>query len=281
VRGSGAGTIENVKPAGQYRVFVRYALLDDVPAPLAVYPPGGVVTDSTQLQGSALAFTVEKTLCVAPASQTPNSDGDQCVCRQGFFDADLQDDELVCEPCAVGTYRDNIVDPTCLSCPGASTTVNAASTAVGDCVCNVGTFDSETEAGCVSCEPGTYNDVKDAAACTLCPAGTYSLVGAVSVAQCSLCPALTVASFPGTSECKDCGTNVNSPAGSTRSSPDRTDCECNDEFYMDLEFGLGANKTCRTCPRRGATCTKDRIVSKVRLLVWRYSGVRVRLYTWS
>jgi hypothetical protein len=133
----------------------------------------------------------------------------------------------------------------------------------------------------VSCEPGTYNDVKDAAACTLCPAGTYSLVGAVSVAQCSLCPALTVASFPGTSECKDCGTNVNSPAGSTRSSPDRTDCECNDEFYMDLEFGLGANKTCRTCPRRGATCTKDRIVSKVRLLVWRYSGVRVRLYTWS
>jgi hypothetical protein len=268
VRGSGAGTIENVKPAGQYRVFVRYALVDDVPEPLAVYPPGGVVTDSTQLQGSALAFTIEKTPCDDPVSQTPNSDGDQCVCKQGFFDADPQDGELICQQCAVGTYRDNIVDPTCLSCPGTSTTVNAASTADADCVCNVGTFYSETLAQCVSCEPGTYNDVKDAAACTLCPAGTYSLVGAVSVAQCSLCPALTVASFPGTSECEDCGTNVNSPAGSTRSSVDRTDCECNDEFYMDLEFGLGVNKTCRTCPSRGATCTKDRIVSKVRSREW-------------
>jgi hypothetical protein len=155
--------------------------------------------------------------------------------------------------------------------------VNAASTAAADCVCNVGTFDSET--GCVSCEPGTYNDVKDAAACTLCPAGTYSLVGAVSVAQCSLCPALTVASFAGTSECKDCGTNVNSPAGSTRSSPDRTDCECNDDFYMDLGFGLGVNKTCRTCPRRGATCSKDRIVGTVRpnwLAILRCSSQVVR-----
>ena len=93
---------------------MRFALLDDVPAPLAVYPPGGIVSDSTQLQGSALAFTVEKTLCDDPVSQTPNSDGDQCVCKQGFFDADLQDGELVCQQCAVGTYRDNIVDPTCL-----------------------------------------------------------------------------------------------------------------------------------------------------------------------
>jgi hypothetical protein len=73
VRGSGAGTVENVKPAGQYRVFVRFALLDDVPEPLTVYPPGGVVTDSTQLQGSALAFTVEKTLCDDPVSQTPTA----------------------------------------------------------------------------------------------------------------------------------------------------------------------------------------------------------------
>jgi hypothetical protein len=124
------------------------------------------------------------------------------------------------------------------------------------------TFYSVAQAECVSCAPGTYGDEKDAAACKLCPAGTYSLVGAVSVDQCSLCPALTVASSNGTSECQNCG--ANSPDGSFRSSPDRTDCECTDGHYMDLNFGLGVDKRCRTCPRRGATCTKDRIVGKVR-----------------
>ena len=135
---SASGTIENVKPAGQYRVFVRYALVDDVPVPMATYPSGGAVTDSTQLQGSALAFTIERTVCEDPDSQTTNSDGDVCVCKQGFYDADLLDGELICGACAVGTYRDNIVDPTCVSCPGTSTTVSTASTAAGDCVCDVG-----------------------------------------------------------------------------------------------------------------------------------------------
>ena len=117
----------------------------------------------------------------------------------------------------------------------------------------------------MSCAPGTYGDEKDASACKPCPAGTYSLVGAESVDQCSLCPALTVASSIGTSECLNCGENE-SPDGSFRSSPDRTDCECTDGHYADLNFGLGVDKTCRTCPRRGATCTKDRIVGKVRRL---------------
>jgi hypothetical protein len=263
VCGSGAGTIQSVKPAGQYRVFVRFALLDDVPAPLAVYPPDGVVTDPTQLQGSALAFTIIETTCSDPASQTPNSDGDVCKCQKGFFDADKDDGETICEPCAVGTYRDDIEADTCTPCGTSTTTLNNASNAATLCVCNVGYF-SDALRGCVDCEKGTYNDVKDAAACTLCPAGTQSQKGAASVDQCSLCPALSVASFPGTSECQDCGANVNSPIGSTRASPDRTDCECTDGFYMDLGFGLGANKTCRTCPSRGATCTKDRIVGTVR-----------------
>jgi hypothetical protein len=127
------------------------------------------------------------------------------------------------------------------------------------------TFSSATQAQCVSCQPGTYNDAKDASACKLCPAGTYSLVGAVSVEQCQVCPALTVASSAGTSKCQNCGDNE-SPAGSFRSSPDRRDCECTDGYYADLDSGLGVDKACRTCPRRGATCTKDRIIGQVRLV---------------
>ena len=56
---------------------------------LAVYP--GNLSDATQLQGSALAFTITKTTCSDPTSQTPNSDGDQCKCQKGFFDADKDD----------------------------------------------------------------------------------------------------------------------------------------------------------------------------------------------
>ena len=125
------------------------------------------------------------------------------------------------------------------------------------------TFYSDALGECAPCEPGSYNDEKDASACKPCPAGTYSLLGAVSVDQCSLCPALTVASSVGTSECQNCGENE-SPDGSFRSSDDRTDCECTDGHYADLNFGQGVDKTCRTCPQRGATCTKDRIVGKVR-----------------
>ena len=132
------GTIVNVRPAGQFRVYVRRATLTDIPASLTAYPPNGELDDATEMRGSVLTFDIVQRECVDPASQTPDSDGAECVCRQGFFDADPQDGELVCDPCAVGTYRDNIQDPTCLSCPGTSTTVGTASIAREDCVCNVG-----------------------------------------------------------------------------------------------------------------------------------------------
>ena len=132
------GTIVNVRPAGQFRVYVRRATLTDIPASLTAYPPNGELDDATEMRGSVLTFDIVLRECVDPASQTPDSDGAECVCRQGFFDADPQDGELVCDPCAVGTYRDNIQDPTCLSCPGTSTTVGTASIAREDCVCNVG-----------------------------------------------------------------------------------------------------------------------------------------------
>jgi hypothetical protein len=233
VRGSGAGTVENVKPAGLYRVFVRFALVDDVPEPLAVYPPAGVVTDSTQLQGSALDFTVVKTLCAAPASQTPNGDGDQCVCKQGFFDADPTDGELSCEPCAVGSFRDDITAATCTPCAASTSTQGAGSTSRASCVCDVGYFTDAALGGqCVSCGSGSFSATKAAAACAPCPAGTRSNPGASSLAECTLCPMLTVASHPGMAECQRCG--ASSPVGSVSSTDDGTDCQVRAPTYVRI-----------------------------------------------
>jgi hypothetical protein len=232
VRGSGAGTVENVKPAGLYRVFVRFALVDDVPEPLAVYPPGGVVTDSTQLQGSALAFTVVKTLCAAPASQTPNGDGDQCVCKQGFFDADPTDGELSCEPCAVGSFRDDITAATCTPCAASTSTQGTGSTSRASYVCDVGYFTDAALDQCVSCGSGSFSATKAAAACALCPAGRRSNPGASSLAECTLCPMLTVASHPGMAECQRCG--ASSPVGSVSSTDDGTDCQVRAPTYVRI-----------------------------------------------
>jgi len=270
-------TVMDVRPAGRYVVFVRYVTDEEVPEELAAYPSSGRLDDDPlQLQGSALVYTVQRRVCDDPATQTANADGDACVCRRGFFDADPQDGELVCEPCAVGTYRDDTDDVTCTPCPSTTSTLHTNSTARADCVCDVGFFrftdasssssSSSSPDECVACGSGSYSAVKGAAACTPCPAGTRSNPGATSLQECTLCPLQTVAPHAGMAECERCGEA--SPVGSMTSTDDGTACRCNEGYYMNLTREtadmLGRRKTCKRCPARGAACLKDRMVAQVR-----------------
>ena len=245
--------------------------LTHTPTLTQAYPSSGRLDDDPQqLQGSALVYTVERRVCDDPATQTTNADGDVCVCRRGFFDATPADGELSCEPCAVGSYRDDITAVTCTPCPPTTSTWGTGSTAPAECVCDVGYFDTDDASSsaddCVACASGTYSDAKGAAACTPCPAGTRSNPGATSLQECTLCPLLTVAPHAGMPECERCG--AASPVGSMSSTDDGVDCSCNEGFYMNLTREaadmLGQHKTCKRCPARGAACLKDRMVVEVR-----------------
>ena len=124
---------------------------------------------------------------------------------------------------------------------------------------------SQDGLSCELCTAGTYNDQLNASTCVDCPAGYYSARGASSLSEgCVPCEGNTMASHPGSAECKRC--QVHAQPGDTN-----TNCFCEPGFYMDWELiaqGVadGENKACLECPRHGTVCENDRIIAKVRVL---------------
>jgi hypothetical protein len=162
------------------------------------------------------------------------------VCKRGFFDATPADGELSCEPCAVGSFRDDITAVTCTPCAASRSTQGAGSTSLASCVCDVGFFTDAALDQCVACGSGSFSATKAATACAPCPAGTRSNPGASSPAECTLCPMLTVASHPGMAECQRCG--ASSPVGSVSSTDDGTDCQVSPDVQS-----IGSKLLCAVC----------------------------------
>lgn len=145
-----SATIRNVKPAGRYRVIVRLA--GSTPLTLTAYPPDGATLDG-QLLDSPVAFTFETVKCDR-SDLVPSTDGSACVCAPGYISAEPAaagaagpDDDVTCEPCPQGSYREDIDAASCQACDvSTSSTLRAGSASASDCVC---------KAGCVLCAIAT------------------------------------------------------------------------------------------------------------------------------
>ena len=133
-----SATISSVKPAGQYKMFVR--LPGSTPIELTSYPGDDGAALEGQLMGSPLLFAFQNRVC-SDANQVASSDGSFCVCAKGNTEdteAANPTEGLRCKPCPQGFYKDDIDSIACQECDVKRTTIHAGSTYVLDCICETG-----------------------------------------------------------------------------------------------------------------------------------------------
>jgi hypothetical protein len=109
---------------------------------------------------------------------SPNTAGDLCICDAGYQKAEDQKakggsmQHMVCEPCAIAMYKEvpgN--DVSCEKCPPTTWTVNVASVAFDDCVCEPGMYDfNMLDANCISQNWFATPPIASNDACFACPA---------------------------------------------------------------------------------------------------------------
>ena len=103
-------------------------------------------------------------------------------CAPGWYE--LTGAHVVCEPCPPAFYCPGGQDAALYSCPAGSTSV-ANSTTAGACQCTEGYYWDTTQKLCTACPAGTFKDTVGNSDCdSLCPTGTTSLPGAISIREC-------------------------------------------------------------------------------------------------
>ena len=124
--------------------------------------------------------TVRATVCLdcnANSHSIPTRE--LCLCDVGYFQHDTPEAGLVqpvCTACALNTYQNFTGQTTCVSCDPNSQSL-AASSALVDCVCNMGYIEINVDFGtCTASATGTYKDVVDdtVQTCTECPIDSNS-----------------------------------------------------------------------------------------------------------
>ena len=108
-------------------------------------------------------------------------------------------------------------------------------------VCSTGRSRPASDAGCVDCSAGKFQNSTEQTSCTDCPRGTSSGVGS---SDCAPCPPGLVATQPGTPTCLGCGAGeYATKAGSE---------------HGDLVLASG--DTCALCPAGSVTATSGSLV---------------------
>lgn len=135
----------------------------------------------------------------SPAASVAEGD---CSCNAGY----KHEDELVCVACVSDRYQPETGKASCLNCPAHSHTLHNTSTALADCICDIG-FSGPDGGACTACVPGSYKELAGNASCSSCPADQYQ-------------PATNAAA------CLQCHDDAFSEAGSER----LENCKCNSGY---------------------------------------------------
>ena len=91
---------------------------------------------------------------------------EQCLCNKGYF---FDSQTNVCQPCAAGTYKNNIGNNVCQVCGDLKTSAPAAEF----CHCKPG-YELNSQQMCTACAPGHYKLLASHEPCQLCEPDTYS-----------------------------------------------------------------------------------------------------------
>ncbi|MES1903158.1 MAG: hypothetical protein MHPSP_002640, partial [Paramarteilia canceri] len=94
-----------------------------------------------------------------------------CICKKGY---NLFDGGDTCIHCPINTYKSEIANSDCHSCPTNSQTFNEGSESLDDCLCNAGSTFSNKDSTCISCPINTYKSEIGNSECLMCSNGlTY------------------------------------------------------------------------------------------------------------
>ena len=180
------------------------------------------------------------------ANQTGSRDVIQCIC-DGGYELDSSSSQHECAQCAAGKYSTS--GSACQDCP-AGTFSAAGATECTSCGANERSQVASPSENHCNCEPGFGGGPPDSsthAACLPCPAGSFSVGGAVDVTDSARRPT-----------CEPCPGGKNS----TVESISQADCKCRPGFGVDpaaqpnaaclqCESGKfspgGANRLCFEC----------------------------------
>jgi hypothetical protein len=168
-----------------------------------------------------------------PGTYSTDSGSTICLsCPNGTYSN--YNGQSVCTACSPGTFnqytrRSSIVD--CISCSPGRFQLKEGSDHCEPCP--IGAYSSSGSVFCLSCPPGTYQNVSGSLLCTSCPQNTYQpLSGAIDIKECKSCPP----SAP------------SSPAASTSS------LQCVVPSCPDGAFSDGVNGVCQTLCPKGSFC---------------------------
>jgi hypothetical protein len=167
------------------------------------------------------------TACPARSGSPAGSDElTDCTCDKGYRGADgaacgacprgTYKDVIgssSCMPCAIGRYIDRMGATVCLHCPEGSSTLQAESDSIADCVCSAGYTGLEGQ--CQACPKGKFKPNQGSEDCAWCTVDTYSDFSAATA--CSQCPVYS----------------TNYIVGSLNRSWDRQDCKCFPGYTRD------------------------------------------------
>ncbi|EKX31555.1 hypothetical protein GUITHDRAFT_149224 [Guillardia theta CCMP2712] len=166
-----------------------------------------------------------------------------CTCKPAF-----QPTESGCEPCPIGTYKDNSLNQPCFTCPRNSSTVAVGSEFITACQC-VGGYVGERGGPCVPCNSSSYKITY--LTCQPCGTGQYSPPASDSIESCVCGEGF----YPVQEGCAPCN------PGAFKNWVGDDACEICPENTTTLNYGSVSSESCTCVPgfhrlNEGSACEK-------------------------
>ena len=159
----------------------------------------------------------------------------KCRCNAGYSGPDGQ----ACTACEEAKYKDSVGGTPCISCPASSNTLQTASSARVDCLCNNG-YTGPNGGSCTACGMGKYKASVGPSACTNCPSHTWTEQNAKDELTDCVCNKGFIG--PNGGVCTSCG-----PGKYKDVVGDFYCVDCGSGTFSAAS-GAGSGATCQQCP---------------------------------
>lgn len=139
-----------------------------------------------------------------PIGQYRDSENSCADCTPGTFTVS-EEGSNTCTVCAPGSFQTEAGQSECHLCDAGKFSPQSESTENACQDCEAGYFSGEGASSCTICPAGSYSVLKGSSECTTCPTGKFLITpGASSADACQSCAEESYTANPGTAQCMYC-----------------------------------------------------------------------------